>query len=187
MKHHAMMENKKRVGERIVTARRAERDLSRGFTLIEILITMAIIGIASSVIIVGLGSGRTERELEAAAREFASTVREAQNYALTGRQITPGTDPCQYQTSWSGSQYVLTYFANVGGACSNNATFATFGLKGGVTFTSAGSVSYRPPHATNDIVGSRLVVFTKNSRFHSVCLYKNGRIFDQVGQLNTCP
>lgn len=186
MKHRVMMKNKKIAQERIVASQRAENGLLRGFTLIEILITMAIIGIASSVIIVGLGSGRTERELEAAAREFASTVREAQNYALTGRQLTPATDPCQYQTSWSGSQYVLTYFANVGGACSNS-TATTYGLKGGVVFTSAGSVSYRPPHATNDIVGSRLVVFTKNSRFHSVCLYKNGRIFDQVGQLNTCP
>lgn len=183
------MESKKRSGERVIAGLRMKGGLLHGFTLIETLVIMAIIGVASAVALAGFGGGRIDRELEASAREFASTVREAQNYALTGRQLTPGTDPCRYQTSWGGGQYTLTYFANVGGACGSNTVFATYPLKGGVTFNGAGSVSYSPPHATNDIpaAGSRLILLTKNSQYYSVCLYKNGRVLDQAGQLSTCP
>jgi prepilin-type N-terminal cleavage/methylation domain-containing protein len=162
----------------------------KGFTLIEIVITVAIIGIASTVVLAGLGGGRAEREVEASAREFASVVREAQNYALTGRQLTSNTDPCRYQVGWSGSQYSLTYFyAPAGGSCAAPAspTPTTYALKGGVAFSSAGSAYYRPPHAANDISGSKLVVLTKNGSYHSVCLYGNGRVLDQAGQLSVCP
>lgn len=163
----------------------------KGFTLIEIVITVTIIGIASTVILAGLGGGRSEREVEASAREFASVVREAQNYALTGKQLTPNTDPCQYRMSWSGSQYSLTYlYAAAGGSCAtpSSSVFATYSLKAGVSFVGAlNTVSYSPPHATNDISGSELIVLTKNGQYHSVCLYKNGRVLDQAGQLAVCP
>lgn len=167
------------------------RDKKKGFTLIEILITVTIVGIASAITLVNLNSGRTDRELEAAAREFASGIREAQNYALTGKQIVINTNPCRYQMSWSGGQYTLTYwYAAAGGSCAapSSSTMATYTLKGGVAFVGAlDGVWYKPPHAANDIVASKLIILSKGGRFHSVCLYKNGRVLDQPGQLVACP
>lgn len=167
------------------------RDNRRGFTLIEILIVVAIIGIASTITLVSLNSGRTDRELEAAAREFASGIREAQNYALTGKQAVASTDPCRYQMNWSGGQYTLTYwYAPAGGSCAvpSSSTVVTYTLKGGVAFVGAlDSVWYKPPHAANDIAASKLITLSKSGRFHSVCLYKNGRVLDQPGQLMACP
>lgn len=72
-----------------------------GFTLIEVVIVIAIVGISSGIILASMTSSqRVERETETAARKFAALVREAQNDALTGKQLVASTDPCYYQIGW---------------------------------------------------------------------------------------
>ena len=67
----------------------------RGFTLIEIMVVMAIIGIVTAVTIVSFGSGKERKAVEGQARKVAAAIREMQNYALTGKQI--GTNvPCKF-------------------------------------------------------------------------------------------
>jgi prepilin-type N-terminal cleavage/methylation domain-containing protein len=159
----------------------------RAFTLIEVMVVVAIIGIMAGIVIIPLGNGRIERELEANAREFVGVVREAQNYALTGRQAVAGTDPCRFHMSWSGSNYTLTYwYKDAGGTCNQTSPMAAYTLKNGVVFGNSDTLYFTLPHANLDFsTGSRGATLTKQSISHIACVYADGRISDQSGA--SCP
>lgn len=161
-------------------------DNLRAFTLIEVVVVMAIISIMTGVIMVSFGSGRTQKELETNAREFASVVREAQNYALTGREAIADTTPCSFGIAWSGGNYNVSYVYKTGGACTQSSIVGSYSLKNGVTFDNAGSFNFSLPHASLSFAsGSRPAVLTKQSLSHVVCTYAEGRVLDQPG--SACP
>ena len=54
-----------------------------GFTLIEIMVAMAIVGIMSAMVLTSLSSGKERKVVEGEARRVAAAIREIQNYALT--------------------------------------------------------------------------------------------------------
>src|SRR3989338_8872679 len=155
-----------------------------GFTLIEVMVVVALMGIMAALSIVSLESGRIERELEANAREFVGIVREAQNYALTGRQIG-GNTTCSFSVAWAASAYSLRYTPS--GNCAASPTLiASYALKNGVAFSNADALSFSLPHAAlNFGAGSKKATFTKQSRNYVVCIYADGRISDQRGTV--CP
>ncbi len=166
---------------------RQTKNNSRAFTLIEVVVVMAIISIMTGVVIVSFGSGRVQRELETNAREFASIVREAQNYALTGRQAIAGTTPCSFGISWSGANYNISYIYRIGtGACTQTSLVNSYVLKNGVAFGNSGSFNFSLPHASLSFAsGSSPAVLTKQSISHIVCTYAEGRIVDRPGSV--CP
>lgn len=160
----------------------------KGFTLIEVLIVVAIVAIASGILLAGSGNGRTNREVETAAREFAGVVREAQSYALSGKQVVADTIPCRSQVSWGGSSYTLTYwYKNGSGTCDQTSVLATYTLKKGVTFSNSSSFYFTLPHAGLSFgSGNVSAGFSKQSSSHIVCVYgPAGRIIDRAG--TTCP
>lgn len=157
-----------------------------GFTLIEMVIVLAIVGILTSMLAVSFGNGRTQREVETNAREFASVLKEAQNYALTGKQVGSGVT-CQFSMTWSGSTYSLQAIARSGSSCAGGATsIATYSLKQGVSFQGSGSVSFALPWATIGGGTGQIATFGKAGIYHSVCLNTNGVIMDQAGS-GACP
>lgn len=160
---------------------------SAGFTLIEVVIVMAIMSIMVVIVVVSFGNGRIERELETNAREFVGVVREAQNYALTGKQAIIGTEPCYFHISWSGSNYTLSYlFKDADHVCNQTFVMATYTLKNGVVFSNADAFSFSLPHAILDFAtASKEVILNKQSISRVVCVYATGRISDQLGV--TCP
>ena len=58
----------------------------KGFTLIEILIVVALIGILSVVSITSMKSGQDQNKLKAAQAETESIIKLAQSYALQGKK-----------------------------------------------------------------------------------------------------
>lgn len=156
----------------------------RAFTFVEVVVVMAIISIVFGMVIVSLTNSRVKRELETNAREFAGVVRQAQNYALTGKQILEGTNPCQFQVDWNGSGYTLIYhYKDSNGNCNQTSTMAVYPLKNGVTFTGSGSLSFTLPHAVS---GSTSLQFIKNGINHTVCISSDGRVSDHPGGA-ACP
>lgn len=155
----------------------------RAFTLIEIMVVVAIVSIMTATVIVSLGSGRAKKELETNAHEFASVVREAQNYALTGKQAGGGT-VCTFSVTWtSPSTYSLGYTAS--GNCAVAPTsLVSYSLKNGVTFSNSGAVSFRSPWA-EVTTGGVQANFSRSSNTRSVCVNAQGKISDQTG--TTCP
>jgi len=153
------------------------------FTLIEMVIVIAIVGIITLILIVSLGGGRIQREVETNAREFASVLKEAQNYALTGKQVGSGIT-CRFDVVWAGSSYHLDAVAKSGSTCTGTpAPIATYTLKQGVSFQSPGSASFVLPWASTT---AKMVRFTKSSLAYTVCLDSNGSIIDYAGS-NDCP
>lgn len=58
----------------------------KGFSLIELMIVIAIISIMAGVMLSMNSQGQTKHELETAMREVASGIRSAQNNALSGKR-----------------------------------------------------------------------------------------------------
>jgi len=163
----------------------------KGFTLLELLIVIAIIGIASAIIISGFTVGQVSREIEVAAREFATVVREAQSYALNGRQPSASVDPCLYGVSWGngGSSYNIIYRDKNGCAAAAVSTFSSHTLQRGVTFnTASSSFFFTVPHATLSPApagGNYRVTVRKAGQSRSVCVYPSGNVTDVSGTV--CP
>ena len=151
------------------------------FSLIELLIVVAIIGALTTLVMTSLGNGRTTKELAVNAQAFISVVREAQNNALTGKQTIPGRS-CAFRVSSFGAGYaVYSGFIN-SGFCTSFNLDGTYTLTNGVSFSSLPIISFSVPHAT--LVIDKKVVLTKNSMFHTICIYVDGRISDSAGDIS---
>ncbi|MFZ3031732.1 MAG: prepilin-type N-terminal cleavage/methylation domain-containing protein [Candidatus Moraniibacteriota bacterium] len=182
--------------------KKQNRQRQRAFTLIEILIVIAIITIFATVILIDSSQGRVRRETENAGREMESAMRVAQNYALTGRKVVddaiPTTAlPCYFMVRWDGglSSYAITYiYKNTSSdACSPSGpsfVLATYALKSGVTFNTTGSFYFSLPHAnifdgSGAITTSKGVIMEKVGIRQIACIYAGGRIERASG--STCP
>ncbi|MFN3876449.1 MAG: Tfp pilus assembly protein FimT/FimU, partial [Flavobacteriales bacterium] len=60
--------------------------IQRGFTLVELLVVMVVIGLAYSLVPPLFSSGASSAELKAAARQIATGLRRARSEAISKRQ-----------------------------------------------------------------------------------------------------
>lgn len=151
----------------------------RGYTLIELLIVIAIITIGTSVTVFMVGNARVVREVDAGARELSGILREAQNYALTGRQLAGGS-PCRYQVRWtngSGSYSLIYWYKDGSGNCTRQSATA-YTLPSGVTFRNTSSASFLLPHASLEGGASVTARLGKGSTLRNVCVSTSGLVSD---------
>lgn len=58
-----------------------------GFTLVEMLVSVAVIGLLAVIVVVGMGSGKRTEELRGAARQLAGDIRSMQARALAAGDV----------------------------------------------------------------------------------------------------
>lgn len=173
---------------------------TKGFTLIEMVVVLAIIGITSAVIITSLTVTRSSRETERAIHTLAATLREAQNYALTGRSTSVSQENCFYAVRlMSSSQYALVNYYRSGGNCNSYNTISTLTMPGGTAISGVASFptifAFSLPRAEVysatsgalvSLGAAQLIGATKGGQTHYLCLYPTGRV-EERGTVATCP
>jgi prepilin-type N-terminal cleavage/methylation domain-containing protein len=156
-----------------------------GFSLVELLVVMAIIGILSAILLTSLGGSKSLKDIEGASSLVATLLRETQTAALSGKQEVADTTPCLYRLNYGGAVVTRYYFwKDASGNCSNSTLLQTVTLPSTVTVDNSGTVDFVPPHArlTQDFN----LFFSKSGYQGVLCLYSNGRI-ETLSNTTICP
>jgi len=148
----------------------------KGFSFIELMITIAIMGIMTTITLVSMNKGRELWAVKTAAREVAATVRETQNNALTGKDLKDQTISCVFTFRWQADS--SNYFME---GCKTQ----SYVLKNGVTFGSpSGSINFEVPFSM--LSGpTRTITVKKGVSAYNVCVYVSGAIKETADTI--CP
>lgn len=122
----------------------------KGFTILELMVAIAIVGIMTTVAIVSFSGAKSDAKIRASQRELASTIEMAQSYALQGK--TQGDFvPDYYSVRFSDStNYHICYSCVDSSVCPNSCndstTFERYSLKDGVVGPSGSAVTFKVPY-----------------------------------------
>lgn len=99
----------------------------KGFTLVEVMVVVAIIGIMTTAIILNLNAkNRGQQEVQVAVRQIEAAIRTAQNKAMSGAQFE-GENVCGYGVKVTSSGEIQSYHIktdlNPGNATQNDAQY----------------------------------------------------------------
>jgi len=89
--------------------KKRKNDFIQGFTLIEILAALAIMGIMLSIILISFNSSKRDVTLKSAQREVASAIKMAHAYALQGKTQNEET-PCGYGFRFTDSDSYMIFY-----------------------------------------------------------------------------
>lgn len=172
------------------------KNFKKGFTLIELLIVIAIIGIMTSALFVSMSKSGTTNSLKVASRQLAGAIREAQNYALTGKQKEKDLYPCAFRLSVEsvsndGAYYKIDYAPrpieqNCGEIYESGYTFDESFVGpikfAGVEMVTGEDVVFTVPHAKYTSIDPDQTEFIleKKGKEYKVIVYSSGRI-EEVG------
>lgn len=178
--------------------KKKNKNFKKGFTLIELLIVIAIIGIMTAALLVSMSSGGVNNTLKVAGRQLSAALREAQNYALTGKQKEDGSYPCAFKFSTNllddGFYYYEIEYASrsINEQCeqSDEGEYIFEDFVGpvklvGVDTISVKEIAFTVPHATYTPIDPSTIeqtefILSKRGKEYKVVVYASGRI-EEVG------
>ena len=97
----------------------------RGFTLIEALVAVFIIGVLSTVILLNYRTGQDQASLTRSAAAFETEIRRTQNLAVASSELE-GSIPCGYGLHYIDSRTYSLYAGRLGGAANCQASNHNF-------------------------------------------------------------
>ncbi|HRY82362.1 MAG TPA: prepilin-type N-terminal cleavage/methylation domain-containing protein [Candidatus Moranbacteria bacterium] len=128
--------------------------MKKGFTLLELIIIIAIIGIMMAVSLVSMSSSKKYYALKTAQEEVTSAIKLAQSYALQGKTTSQcPTTVYGYGFEFTGSNPTADYrifCCPANDSCQTQATVESNSLKNGVKIDNGGfakSVYFDIPNA----------------------------------------
>ncbi len=170
----------------------------KGYTLVEVLVVIAIIGIASAITLASVSGGRVKKQVEGDARRLAGALREVQNNALAGERMEMNRISCSFSFAPSvatATTILSTYQYRNGATCAAtlSAALPVFQLTPGVSISAANAgVSFMVPWGqawdglmTAPLVNTVQYILVKSGVTWSVCIYPEGRIEEAAGAI--CP
>jgi type II secretory pathway pseudopilin PulG len=155
----------------------------KGMSLIELVVLIAVIGIMSSISVSSLVNSKRNTELEVASEELVAVLREAQNYALTGKNIVPGCSNYRVNLTNASSNFSLRTYTTPGGSVLCPVMNSNYVFKSGVISSSpTGAVNFMAPHGavtitTGSVSGTwHVITLSKSGNSYYVCLNTAGLI-----------
>lgn len=169
-----------------------------GFTLIEILVVLAIVIIITGIVISNIGLQRQNLALLHSAQKLSLDFRRAQNYAISSKIFRTSGVPCGWGMHFSGisstsTSYII--FADLAPSvdCSDrdflrasngSEDFETINLEPGIKINSTSGgltdVVFTPPEPTvkftSDQIEASITLINRNSATSIVTINKNGFI-----------
>jgi prepilin-type N-terminal cleavage/methylation domain-containing protein len=138
-----------------------------GFTIIELLVSISIIVILSTLIVVNLAGLRINQKLKIAENELVTNLRKIQNYSLSSRVVGNNQAVQYYLLKIDLSnphQYTIQAMHDVGTAPKLDANVETVYLPAGVRFSRVGPVTITRPvfpftQTPDPLSGCALVVY----------------------------
>ena len=152
----------------------------KAFSLMELLIIIALITITTGIALAFVGSNKGRTELEAAANEVVSNLRETQNYALTGKSAIG--DNCvkyEFHASSNSSDYSMIGYDEEDVVCGFNIDYH---LSGKVEFDGDVSISFSTPHG--DVNAGNITLKKEPDNYYHVCINSAGLITKSI---TPCP
>ncbi len=106
--------------------------MNRGFTLMELIVVIAIMGLMATFIVANFAAKRAERDLLIAQNEIITNIRKLQSYSLSSRTLSGGQAVQYYlmklSTTGTGGQYVMQALYNTSSSPRLSAAVETFNL-----------------------------------------------------------
>ncbi|NTV40937.1 MAG: type II secretion system protein [Candidatus Moranbacteria bacterium] len=157
----------------------------KGFTLIELVIVVAIVTIMTGVSLTNVSRNKEAKEVEIAASQVASALRSLQNDAVNGKVLT-GSSVCRSTLNLVNGEkkYGTSYFSCSSGAQvgAENIFYLSSKKENGIVTSSAASFSFTAPRG--DVSSSGFVRLTAGANTYYVCVESSGNIYTQKA---SCP
>lgn len=153
----------------------------KGFTIFELTIVLAIMGIGASIMLVSLSPGKLQAKLRAAQNEVASTIKQTQSYALQGKTIGTPTllTPSKYGfRSTSTTAYEIFYCLDT--SCLIKTKLEEFSLaNSGVSIEAGKEVIFDVPNGNSNLSGFDLVItLTSSGKTKTVTVKPGGSVVE---------
>ncbi len=170
--------------------------MNKGFTLVEVIVAMAIIAIITGIVIFNFGTERQNSALLRSAQKLSLDLRRAQNFALSSKDYKTSGIPCGWGMYFNGAgsaSYIV--FADMAAAadCSNrdfiraadgSEDFEVANFEAGITISSLSNnlsnIVFSPPDPTVNFIPDQtsagIVLINKNGATRAITINKTGFI-----------
>lgn len=166
--------------------------MNKGFTLIEMLVVLAIIGVITGIVVFNIGSEKQNSALLRSAQNLSLNLRRAQNFALSSKNFKTSSVPCSWGVHFNTDSKSYVIFADLASAqdCSDknlvrnsdgSEDFEAVNLDAGVTVISSFTdVVFTPPdpivNFTPDPTSASITLTNKNGATKVIIINKAGFI-----------
>lgn len=172
--------------------------MKNGFSLVEILVVLAIIMLMASIVIFNISSQRQNSALLRSAQKLSLDLRRVQNYALSSKKFRTSEVPCGWGVHfYSPNSLSYTIFADTAASlnCSDrdfvrssdgSEDFETINLDSGIIISSLSNglsdVVYTPPQPSVNFVPDQTtasIVLSNRNSTRTINVNKSGLISSQ--------